>query len=102
MYLGHFSLNVFQQAPASRFCDTAANTGVLTFLNTHERYAELPIGIKTLAASTVAASLRLTIMPIDTIKTTLQVEGKEGLKILRVRVREMGSSLISSFLKRKM
>jgi len=76
------------QAPLSRFSDTASNTGVLTFMNSHPEYKHYSIGVKTLAASTSAALLRVIWMPIDTVKTTLQVEGKEGMVLLKQRVKQ--------------
>lgn len=59
------------QGPLSRFGDTAANTGVLTLLNSLESTKNLPVGAKTAAASAAAASFRILIMPIDTVKTTM-------------------------------
>ena len=65
------------QGPLSRFGDTAANAGALSLLENFD----LPIWLKTVAASSAAASFRLFLMPIDTVKTTLQVEGSiNGLK----------------------
>lgn len=71
------------QGPLSRFGDTAANTGVLALLNAFPETAGLPVGVKTFAASLTAASWRIMLMPIDTVKTTLQVEGKDALQKLR-------------------
>lgn len=68
------------QGPLARFGDTAANTGTLTFLNAHPKTKDLPIAFKTVGASLMAACWRICLMPIDTCKTTLQVEGKDGLK----------------------
>ena len=64
------------QGPLSRFGDTAANTGVLTAMNAMESTKDLPVGVKTVAASTAAALFRIFLMPIDTVKTTMQVTGK--------------------------
>jgi hypothetical protein len=36
----------------------------------------MPVGVKTVAASTAAALFRIFLMPIDTVKTTMQVTGK--------------------------
>ena len=58
------------QGPISRFGDTAANVGILALL---ESNTELPIALKTGAASITAGVWRIFIMPIDTVKTTLQV-----------------------------
>mmetsp|Transcript_4911 Transcript_4911/g.6755 ORF Transcript_4911/g.6755 Transcript_4911/m.6755 type:complete len:290 (-) Transcript_4911:309-1178(-) len=64
------------QGPLSRFGDTAANTGVLTLLNSVEATKDLSVGVKTVAASFAAASFRIFLMPVDTVKTTMQVTGK--------------------------
>ena len=58
------------QGPISRFGDTAANVGILALL---ESNTDLPIALKTGAASITAGLWRILIMPIDTVKTTLQV-----------------------------
>ncbi len=58
------------QGPISRFGDTAANVGILALL---EPYNDMPIALKTGAASVSAGLWRILIMPIDTAKTTLQV-----------------------------
>ena len=75
------------QGPLSRFCDTAANTGILTLMAQHPSLVDLPVGVKTVVASATAASMRVCLMPIDTLKTTMQVEGKDGLKLLRNKVK---------------
>jgi len=74
------------QGPLARFGDTAANTGVLTLLNSHPDTKGLPTMVKTVGASVAAASWRIFLMPIDASKTILQVEGKDGLKKLRAKV----------------
>jgi hypothetical protein len=80
------------QGPLSRFGDLAANTGVLSLLDSVELTKDLNIGVKTVAASASAALFRIILMPIDTVKTTMQVTGefsfvknkikKEGPKVL--------------------
>merc|ERR1712060_548882 len=72
--------------PLSRFGDTAANSGVLTLLNSHPDTKGLPTMVKTVGASVAAASWRICLMPIDASKTILQVEGKDGLLKLRAKV----------------
>merc|ERR1712062_251165 len=76
------------QGPLSRFCDTAANTGILTLMQHHPNLVGLPVGVKTLVASAPAASMRICLMPIDTVKTTMQVEGRDGMKLLRNKVKK--------------
>ena len=56
------------QGPLSRFGDTAANTGVLTFLDNIESTKNLPVAAKTVAASAAAAGWRIFLMPVDTVK----------------------------------
>lgn len=70
------------QGPLSRFGDTFSNKLVLEYLDSHEKTKSLNISIKTLSASTMAALFRILLTPVDTVKTILQVEGNQGLKIL--------------------
>jgi hypothetical protein len=81
------------QGPLSRFGDTAANTGVLMFLNEHPKTQNLPVFVKTLSASAVAASFRILLMPVDTIKTTLQVDGKAGWSNLMAKTKLSGPTV---------
>ena len=78
------------QAPLSRFGDTAANVGVLAFLEATESTRNLSIGLKTAVASFGAASFRALLMPIDAWKTTKQVEGAAGLTVLMAKVKTHG------------
>ena len=63
------------QGPLSRFGDTAANTGIMTFFDSYQWGRELPSTVKTIGASLAAATWRIFLMPIDTCKTTMQVQG---------------------------
>ena len=81
------------QGPLSRFSDTAANTGILTLMAQHPKLVDLPIAAKTVVASATAASMRILLMPIDTVKTTMQVEGKDGLKLLRQKIAKSPTAL---------
>lgn len=78
------------QGPLSRFGDTASNTGVITTLNSYDSTKELPLFIKTICSSSIASLWRIGIMPIDTVKTSLQVNGKEGIKILTNKYKKNG------------
>lgn len=78
------------QGPLSRFGDTAANAGVIHLLNTMDATKDLHVSVKTLCASIGAASWRIFLMPIDTLKTTMQVEGKNGLSILASKFKARG------------
>ena len=77
--------------PLSRFGDTMTNTYAMTSLEK----SELPTSIKTMVGSGLAASWRALLMPIDAVKTTLQVEGKNGLNILSNKVKK--SAIVVKF-----
>jgi len=82
------------QGPLSRFGDTAANTGAITLLNSHEVTKNLPIGFKTAVASFSAAVFRIILMPIDTIKTTMQVTGKFNSIISKIKTTSKGPLIL--------
>lgn len=75
------------QGPVSRFGDTAANVGILALLQSNSYMKKLPSLVKTVFASLAAAAFRMILTPVDTVKTTLQTDGKAGWKILKSRVR---------------
>jgi len=81
------------QGPLSRFGDTAANTGMLAFLDSFDATEGLPVGVKTIAASVAAALFRIFLMPVDTFKTTMQVEGKDGISKLMTKFRSNGPTV---------
>eukprot|EP01129_Flabellula_baltica_P007887 TRINITY_DN309_c0_g1_i1.p1 TRINITY_DN309_c0_g1~~TRINITY_DN309_c0_g1_i1.p1 ORF type:complete len:294 (-),score=60.88 TRINITY_DN309_c0_g1_i1:21-902(-) len=70
------------QGPLSRFGDTAANSAAMALFETEE-LKNTPVLVKTIVGSVTASLWRICLMPIDTTKTILQVEGKDGLKVLR-------------------
>eukprot|EP00578_Thalassiosira_sp_NH16_P026400 CAMPEP_0181103240 /NCGR_PEP_ID=MMETSP1071-20121207/14759_1 /TAXON_ID=35127 /ORGANISM="Thalassiosira sp., Strain NH16" /LENGTH=252 /DNA_ID=CAMNT_0023186299 /DNA_START=1 /DNA_END=759 /DNA_ORIENTATION=- len=74
------------QGPLSRFGDTAANTGMLTLMNSMEATKDLNVAYKTVAASMAAAAFRIFLMPVDTVKTTMQVTGKFSNVVAKVKV----------------
>ena len=74
------------QGPVARFGDTAANAGILALLHSNTYMKKLPSLVQTIFASLAAAGFRMILTPIDTVKTTMQTDGKAGLKILRSRV----------------
>jgi len=78
------------QGPLSRFGDTAANTGVILFFNSFEPTKDLPVFVKTAGASVVAGVWRIFLMPIDTLKTIMQVEGKNGMPSLQKKLKSGG------------
>jgi len=74
------------QGPLSRFGDTAANTGILTLLDNLEATQNINVGVKTVACSVAAGAFRIFLMPVDTVKTTMQVTGKFSSVVDKVRV----------------
>ncbi|KAG6333476.1 hypothetical protein ID866_5613 [Astraeus odoratus] len=78
------------QGPVSRFGDTAANAGILALLQSNTYMRALPTLIKTVFASVAAACFRMILTPVDTVKTTLQTQGKSGIKLLRDRIKKYG------------
>ena len=48
----------------SRFGDTAANTGMITLLDSMDSTKDLNVGLKTASASVAAALFRIVLMPV--------------------------------------
>lgn len=73
------------QGPMSRFGDTAANTGIMTLMDSYDESRDLPVMVKTIAASSAAALFRIGLMPVDACKTTMQVEGSMAPLITKIK-----------------
>jgi len=82
------------QGPLMRFVDSSANAGVLALFEATHAEKMWPVWIQTIFASASAASLRLALMPLDSVKTVLQVDGQHGLAQLLARCRAGGSSVL--------
>ncbi len=82
------------QAPLSRFGDTAANAGVLALLQEYEATRGAPMWLKTLAASMAAGGFRILLMPVDTMKTVMQVEGAAGMAVLKNKLATSGPRVL--------
>jgi len=82
------------QAPLSRFGDTAMNTGVLHYLNNNNSTKEWNMATKTFYCSLFSGLWRVNLMPIDTLKSSLQVNNKEGLQIVRKKVSNHGFKVL--------
>ncbi|KAG7085542.1 hypothetical protein E1B28_003100 [Marasmius oreades] len=78
------------QGPVARFGDTAANVGILALLNSNSYMKDLPTPAKTVFSAIAAALFRMILTPIDTLKTTMQTQGREGLSILKTRIKLYG------------
>lgn len=78
------------QGPLTRFGDTAANVGILALLESFPETQSLPLPVKTGMGSISAGLWRIFLMPIDSSKTAMQVEGENGLKELVALVQKEG------------
>jgi|UniRef100_A0A7S2V2G3 hypothetical protein len=82
------------QGPMSRFGDTAANTGTLALMDSYDSTRNLPAAVKTVSASATAAIWRIFLMPVDTLKTTMQVEGSKGVGQLAAKFKAGGPTVL--------
>ena len=82
------------QNPLSRFGDTAANQGILAIADAY--FPGAAIGIKTAFASVGGATWRIFIMPVDTYKTTMQVQGAKAVQLLNQKVAKGGIGVLYS------
>ena len=73
-------------APLSRFGDTAANMTAMTYLED----SDLNKAQKTFIGSIGAGFWRLTIIPVDSFKSHMQVHGKDGLQMLKNKIKQNG------------
>ena len=78
------------QNPLSRFGDTAANTGMLELFAATAWGQNMPVGIRTAAAAAAGSCWRVFLTPVDTLKTTMQVEGAEAYQLLLNKVAKNG------------
>ena len=81
-----------------RFGDTASNTLIFAFLEEADPTNIVPTFARTGLASLSAGLWRIILLPIDTVKTSLQVNGEEGIDIVRRRSRMMGQLFYSMVL----
>merc|ERR1712096_261836 len=68
--------------------------GVLAVMESSDATKDLPVMVKTLCASGAAALWRVNLMPVDTLKTTLQVEGSKGMGILKNKLKAGGPGVL--------
>mmetsp|Transcript_2040 Transcript_2040/g.2296 ORF Transcript_2040/g.2296 Transcript_2040/m.2296 type:complete len:430 (-) Transcript_2040:509-1798(-) len=78
------------QGPLTRFGDTAANVGILVLLDQLTWAEGMPLPLRTACGSVAAGLWRIFLMPVDTSKTVMQVEGREGLENLYTSVASEG------------
>ena len=77
------------QGPISRFGDTFSNTLALSFC---QQNTSMPIVFQTAFASCLAGGIRIGTVPIDTIKTSYQVDG--NLSILKNKLKTSGPRVL--------
>lgn len=82
------------QGPLSRFGDTAANEGAMAIMDNHPAFENVPTALKSVGASAAAAGFRVFLMPVDCLKTTLQVEGSKGLSLLGQKIKAGGPQVL--------
>jgi hypothetical protein len=82
------------QGPLSRFGDTAANEGAMAIMDNHPAFENMPTALKSVGASAAAAGFRVFLMPVDCLKTTLQVEGSKGLSLLGQKIKAGGPQVL--------
>lgn len=78
------------QGPLCRFVDTFTHTLVFALFGRIEGEKSLPISLKTVVGSVCVASFRLVLLPVDTLKTFMQVEGSRGFRLLRAKIAQSG------------
>jgi hypothetical protein len=80
------------QAPVSRFGDTFSNTFALSLCKTQPQLQNIPIVFQTMFASIFAGSFRILLSPIDTLKTTMQVNN--NLTDLKKNFKQFGPKVL--------
>lgn len=78
--------------PISRFGDTAANMLATTTFKENAELRKLPIFVQTSLGSVLAGVWRLSTLPVDAWKTSKQVYGPDGLKVLLTKFKANGIS----------
>jgi hypothetical protein len=78
------------QAPLTRFAHTPPNAGMISLMYNNQQTPNHPTGDNTHSASAGAGCFRIMLMPIDALKTSMQVDGSKGLGILTGKIRAHG------------
>jgi len=82
------------QGPLSRFGDTAANDGAMALMDALPMFEDTPTFVKSIGCSAAAASFRIFLMPVDCLKTTMQVEGSKGIGLLGAKIKAGGPGVL--------
>ncbi|KAI5474362.1 hypothetical protein MNV49_003494, partial [Pseudohyphozyma bogoriensis] len=78
------------QGPIARFGDTFANAGIFALLASNPFLAKLPSPVKSIFASVAGALFRMILVPVDTLKTAMQTDGSNGVRLLKERIKAYG------------
>ena len=81
------------QWPIACFGNTAANVGILVLMRSNGYMKTMPPWVQTVFVSTAAALFRMVLTPVDTLETMMQTQGRDGWKILKVRVSVLNSEV---------
>jgi hypothetical protein len=84
------------QAPLIRFVSTAANDGVSLFLQNNPFTEDWGPAREVAVAAVVVGLFRGMLMPIDTCKTVLQIEGGWGFEKLMEKVKKGNIGILYS------
>lgn len=67
---------------------------MLALLNDLEATKDMPVALKTVAASAAAGLFRIFLMPVDALKTIMQVEGANGVPALMGKINRSGPTVL--------
>ncbi|VBB19022.1 hypothetical protein YASMINEVIRUS_1554 [Yasminevirus sp. GU-2018] len=76
--------------PMCRFGDILTNVGTVRYLNSNPETKDLSFSTKTFCGTLLAGVWRVGISPIDAVKNSLQVNGRNATKILRDKIKTHG------------
>lgn len=76
--------------PMCRFGDIMTNIGTIQYMNNDERTKNWSLSTKTFCGTLLAGIWRISILPIDTLKITLQVDGNKGMQTLKNKISTYG------------
>lgn len=82
------------QGPLSRFGDTAANDGVRAALKSLPSTARWSSTYVSILCSLVAGSFRVVLMPLEVVKTSMQVQGAGALTAVGARISRRGPCVL--------
>jgi hypothetical protein len=83
------------QGPLARFGDTASNALMTSIWDSYSLSGiNVPLVVQTASGSVLAGTWRLALMPLDSMKTILQVNGKDGWDILKQNLTKSGFEVL--------